>query len=234
MKKKFSILGASVSTLEGYNPSGFSIFYEGENCVKSGVKEITDTWWGKVIDFFDGELLVNNSWSGSRVTRFPNKHNTFPAACSEERTNGLHIYNNIKPNIIIVHMGTNDWAYGVEVDVDDTSTRNSIPEEEIFSIAYDLMIKRVMANYPDSEIWCCNLNITDISSKAGFSFPPMFGGKHIEEYNNVIEKVASGNKCILIDLYNSHISVDTIDGFHPNRAGMDTLAKMIIHEIMSR
>lgn len=29
---------------------------------------MNDTWWGKVIEFFGGELLVNNSWSGSCVT----------------------------------------------------------------------------------------------------------------------------------------------------------------------
>ena len=69
--KQFSILGDSISTLDGYNPKGYNVFYIGDNCVKSGVREMADTWWDKVIGFFGGELLVNNSWSGSRVTKLP-------------------------------------------------------------------------------------------------------------------------------------------------------------------
>ncbi len=67
--KQFSILGDSISTLAGYNPKGYKVFYADENCEKSGVKEMQDTWWGKVIDFFGGELLVNNSWSCNKTSQ---------------------------------------------------------------------------------------------------------------------------------------------------------------------
>lgn len=50
---------------------------------------MNDTWWGKVIDFFGGELLVNNSWSGSPVTG--SSATLFPSGCSDERTSHLHI-----------------------------------------------------------------------------------------------------------------------------------------------
>lgn len=69
--KQFSILGDSISTLEGFNPCGYKIFYDADNGRKFDVKEMNDTWWGKVINYFGGELLVNNSWSGSRVTKLP-------------------------------------------------------------------------------------------------------------------------------------------------------------------
>ena len=62
-KKQFSVLGDSISTLAGFNPKGYNVFYDGENRERANVKEMQDTWWGKVIDFFGGELLVNNSWS---------------------------------------------------------------------------------------------------------------------------------------------------------------------------
>ena len=99
--KEFSVLGDSISTLEGYNPRGYNVFYTGENCVKSGVMQMEDTWWDKVIGFFGGELLVNNSWSGSRVTKLPSSTTLFPSGCSDERTSALHI-NDVKPDVIIV------------------------------------------------------------------------------------------------------------------------------------
>ena len=69
--KTFSILGDSISTLEGYNPEKFPVFYY-TRCydVQAGVKTIMDTWWGKVINYFEGRFLVNNSWAKSRVTPF--------------------------------------------------------------------------------------------------------------------------------------------------------------------
>ena len=113
--KQFSILGDSISALAGYNPKGYKVFYDSENCERSAVKEMQDTWWGKVIDFFGGELLINNSWSGSRVTKSPNNDSLFPSGCSEKRTGSLHI-NSIKPDVVIVYLGTNDWAFGAELD----------------------------------------------------------------------------------------------------------------------
>ena len=63
--------------------------------------QMEDTWWDKVIGFFGGELLVNNSWSGSRVTKLPSSTTLFPSGCSDERTSALHI-NDVKPDVIIV------------------------------------------------------------------------------------------------------------------------------------
>ena len=38
-------IGDSISTLEGYNPKGYKIFYNGDNCTKSGILHASDTWW---------------------------------------------------------------------------------------------------------------------------------------------------------------------------------------------
>ena len=35
--KKISILGDSISTLEGYNPRNYKVFYAGDTCKRSGV-----------------------------------------------------------------------------------------------------------------------------------------------------------------------------------------------------
>lgn len=236
--KQFSILGDSISTLIGYNPKGYNVFYDSENCERSGVKEMQDTWWGKVIDFFGGELLVNNSWSGSRVTRLPNNEKLFPSGCSDERTGKLHI-NNVKPNVIMVYLGTNDWANGIPTleywenseDYENWLGTMLLPNEECFDIAYDQMLTKLRANYPNAEIWCCTLNTTFMSSNPSFKFPYKYGGTHIEEYNQIIKDTADMNNCKIIDLYSYHIPYDSIDGSHPNADGMNTLATLMIREI---
>ncbi len=227
--KQFSILGDSISTLAGYNPKGYKVFFDESNGEKANIHDMNDTWWGKVIDFFGGELLVNNSWSGSRVTRLPNSEKLFPSGCSDERTEGLHI-DNTKPDVIIIYLGTNDWAKGAEKHCVDYILTEDFHCQS-FDFAYSMLITKLESNYPDSEIWCCTLNTTFMSSNPSFKFPYTYGGTHIEEYNQIIKDTANMHKCKVIDLYDYHIPYDSIDGSHPNADGMNTLATLMIREI---
>lgn len=227
--KQFSILGDSISTLDGFNPKGYKIFYTDDNCVKSGVAAAKDTWWDKVIGFFGGELLVNNSWSGSRVTKLKDKDQLFPSGCSDERTAALHI-NDVKPDVILVYLGTNDWAFGSK-----TGNETRVLDEdnnELFDEAYDNMLKKIMTNYPKSEVWCCTLCETYISKRPDFKFPHQYAGIHIEEYNEIIRDVVRRNDCRLIDLYDYKVAYDSIDGSHPTNAGMNTIATMVIRSMV--
>ncbi len=227
--KQFSVLGDSISTLAGYNPRGYAVFYDGETCEKSSVKEMKDTWWGKVIDFFGGELLVNNSWSGSRVTQLPfQEERLFPSGCSEERTNNLHV-GTLKPDVIIVYLGTNDWANNVPL-INLECVR--LPAETCtFEDAYNYMLFKLRNNYPNAEIWCCTLCETFMSNRPDFRFSYKYAGTHIEAYNDIIRKSVSRNRCKLLDLYSYKIPYDSVDGTHPNFDGMNTLATMMIREI---
>lgn len=239
-KKQISILGDSISTLDGYNPLGHNLFFKGEVCEKSGVKNMSDTWWGQVIELLGAELLVNNSWSGSRVSKLPGSQSLFPSGCSDERTGNLHMYD-VKPDVIIVYLGTNDWGYGVppepkrmgffdehkKIHVDGFAA----PDESVFSFAYDTMLKKLRKNYPDAEICCCTLNTTYMSENPGFVFPVAHGGTHIDVYNNIIRSAANRFKCKLIDLAGYHKAYDSIDGSHPNAEGMKTLASMMLREL---
>lgn len=227
--KQFSILGDSISTLEGFNPKDYNVFYADDNCVKSGVVEAEDTWWDKVIGFFGGELLVNNSWSGSRVTKLRGNEQLFPSGCSDERTSALHI-NDVKPDVILVYLGTNDWAFGASTGKGARVRRNNY--SEFFDFAYDGMLKKLKKNYPESEIWCCTLCETYISKRPDFQFPHEYAGTHIEEYNQIIRKVVRRRKCKLIDLYSCGTAYDSIDGTHPTSDGMNTIATMIIRSML--
>lgn len=234
--KKFSVLGDSISTLEGCHPQGYKVFFKDEICKRTGVVKETDTWWGKVIRFFGGELLVNNSWSGSRVTMVPENFELFPSACSNERTGFLH-WDEEVPDVILVYLGTNDWGFGALLSRRDKrkKTRPQIANYsryQEFDYAYDNMLKKLRRNYPSAEIWCCTLGVTEMSSNPYFEFPYEYCGMNIEAYNGVIRKKAKKHKCNIIDLYAENQPYDTIDGTHPNKDGMNTLAKMIASSML--
>lgn len=227
--KQFSVLGDSISTLDGYNPLGYNLFYFGENCFRSSVREMKDTWWGKVIDFFGGELLVNNSWSGSRVTRLPSSDSLFPSGCSDERTGSLHI-RSVIPDVIIVYLGTNDWAYGADKK-SNTIVLDHTFHCQSFDFAYSTMLSKIKSNYPNAEIWCCTLCATFMSSDPSFHFPYKYNGNYINKYNQIIETVANQQNCKIIDLFSYSVPYDSIDGSHPNVNGMNTLATLMIRSI---
>lgn len=224
--KQFSILGDSISTLAGYNPKGYKVFFDESNGEKASIHDMNDTWWGKVIEFFGGELLVNNSWSGSRVTG--SSTTLFPSGCSNERTSCLHI-NGVKPDVIIIYLGFNDWANGVVLD--GTHFLEESLDYSYFACAYNKMLENVTSNYPNAEIWCCTLNTTYMSANQRFNFPYMHSGIHIEEYNREIKQAANNYNCKIADLYKYNTPYDTIDGSHPNADGMNTLATLAIKEM---
>ena len=77
-----SVLGDSVSTLEGFNPENCKVFYEGKTAEHAQIFSPGDTWWGRLIEAIPGgRLLVNYSWSGSRVTKLPFSPVLYPSAC---------------------------------------------------------------------------------------------------------------------------------------------------------
>lgn len=189
---------------------------------------MADTWWDKVIGFFGGELLVNNSWSGSRVTKLPGRNGLLPSACSDERTSSLHI-NSVMPDVIVVYLGTNDWAFGANAGNDTRLLGED--DNELFDLAYNNMLNKLKTNYPHSEIWCCTLSETFMSKNPDFTFPHKYSGMHIEEYNEIIRKISFRNKCKLIDLYRCKMPYDSIDGTHPTSVGMSTIATAVIREM---
>lgn len=224
--KLFSILGDSVSTLDGYSYPTDSAFYSGMNKFRSDVFAPEDTWWGKVISDLGGRLLINNSFSGSTVTVRPGC--VFPSyACSDERTSGLGDFQR-KPDVIMVFMGVNDWGHGARVAQNEDESEEDF---SVFTTAYRSMLTKLKKNYPDAEIWCLTLPTGKIDSNEGFAFPYTFRGHHIEEYCNVIRACAEEQACRLADVYRNGEPYETFDGFHPSVIGMEQIAKTLIEGI---
>ena len=223
--KNFSILGDSVCTLEGFNPRGSRVFYDEARREKSGVWEMADTWWGKVIDFFGGQLLVNDSVAGSRVSRAGDGADAYPSGCSERRTGNLHM-DDVHPDVILVWMGWNDWAFGVRPEPEGEETG-----DRCFSLAYGRMLSLLRKHYPEAEIWCCTMPKSYMASEPGIPFPEAYGGVNIREYNHHIINEAMAAGCCVADMFSQEIPFDSLDGSHPTAGGMDTLAMLMIRQM---
>lgn len=223
--KKFSILGDSISTLKGAVPKSYKVFYKNDKSKKSGVFTVDDTWWGTVINSLGGELLVNNSWSGSWVAKMPIISSLFPSACSDKRAKGLHKGDEM-PDVVIVYMGNNDWEHGVNPN--NAGTENDVKS---FEGAYEIMLGKIKTAYPNAEIWCCTICTSFMSANPSYPFKYYYGGWHCEDFNKVIRKLANANDCRLIDLYSFNTPYDSIDGEHPTRSGMKTIASMVLQSV---
>lgn len=225
-KKKISILGDSISTLEGYSAPEDAVFYQGLRKLESDIFFPEDTWWGQVSEALGGEVLVNNSFSGSLVCKHPRFD--YPSyGCSDERTSALGREGEA-PDVILVFMGTNDWGAGMKTTPVIPAHRGDLA---VFSVAYDAMLKKLRRNYPAAEIICFTPSVSRCSRMEDFSFPYRICGRHLEDYCAVIRDVAAENGCLLVDLYDPAEPYDTIDGFHPSAEGMKTLSTRAIRQL---
>ncbi len=224
--KLFSILGDSVSTLDGHSKPEGSSYYEGSKKQEASIFAPADTWWGQIIDYLGGDLLVNNSISGSMVCK--HRMCEIPSyGCSNERTSALS-ENGKDPDVIIVYLGTNDWGFGMKPTPNRKEYENDL---DIFSVAYDLMLSKLQKNYPKAEIWCLTLCASGFKNSRPVEFNFYPGGYHMNDYCKEIRQSAKRHGCILIDLYEAVEPFDTVDGYHPNKKGMESILVGIIKEL---
>ncbi len=195
-----SFLGDSITTFEGYIPEGFIQYYP-----QGDVTKVEQTWWYQLTTKLNYNLLVNDSYSGTLVT----SGNNYGA--SEERIK-LLATNEHDPDIIIIHMGTNDFTHGISA--------------KAFETAYRSMIDLIIKYYPNAIIYICNHPYNG------------YGEDFIsirETYNEILAAIAQDYNFTLLDL----ASIITIDnwrinmyaGAHPNALGMKTMANFIYEEI---
>ncbi len=221
--KYFSFLGDSITTYDGKIPVSFPAFYTSVGFKYTGISSYHDTWWGQVLSYFEAKLLVNNSWSGSYVSR-PPETEIESYGCSDSRCSGLSA-GGILPDHIIIYMGTNDRGYGFRLEDGGSE------DMSVIANAYSLMLKKLKKNYPQAEIWCCTLTEPYCSRDPFYKAPTTYNGITNDAYNRVISNVVHASGCHLIDLAKKCERVDTIDGLHPNIDGMTSIADAVI-EVM--
>lgn len=238
-----SILGDSISTFDGCNPAGFAVYYQGERCAQTGVRSPRDTWWSQVIDHLGGQLLANSSFSGSLV-----EGAGFPAGSSWERIDAL-ARGGVQPDDVIVFMGINDYGWGgaaaqaagrgnavpATVDLDDVKpcTASVAAPDAVarFEAAYDLLLTRVRAAYPEARVWCCTLCPGRVAGSPAPTFAFNLRGAPFDEYNDAIRASVREHSCNLVDLRAFGVDYEALDGTHPTARGMRQLAHLICRAI---
>ena len=200
---RWSILGDSISTFQGYTPPG-GVYYAPSSGPVTGVNAVEDTWWMKVIRARGGRLLVNNSWSGSTVTE---SANLGAASLSRIRKLGP---DGVSPDVVMIFTGLNDVGRYVPL--------------AFFRADYGVMLRRIMDLYPTARVLCGTM-------VTGYIERPLFPrlthwGKRVEEYNQAIRAAAAEAGAVLADLAALGESYASMDGIHPSGAGMEQLAEM--------
>lgn len=207
-----SIMGDSISTFEGYNPAGYSVFYDEYNAKRNGMKSVYDTWWAKVNQFLHAYICVNNSFSGSKVSGYE-----FPSASCNQRTSLLHI-NEYFPDLILIYIGFNDFGSGIKITTDLSE------DMSCFFESYCNMLKKIKNNYPKSRIICGTLMQGFVKNDASWSFPHKLSGVSIYEYNAAIKISAKLSGVDWADLAALNINYETLDGTHPTKDGHNSIA----------
>lgn len=205
-KRIISILGDSVSTFEGMTPPD-AVFYGTWNAEETGVITQEDTWWMQVIRALDASLGVNHSLAGSLVTG-----RTAVSGTSERRIRSLG--ENGDPDMILVAMGANDWGFRV------------LPEE--FREEYRRMLLQLKRCYPQADIRCATLP-EGILPEESWSFFDVDGCISRRVYSDIIRTAANEAEVGVVALDGTEYP--SIDGVHPNKDGMDVLARAWIRSL---
>jgi lysophospholipase L1-like esterase len=234
---KLSILGDSISTFDGYIPTDYNIFYPGSGEIST----VEKTWWWQVLNATGMELNANASSSNTNITGDSLDTSGSAPGCSTKRMIDLTPGDDgPAPDILIVFMGTNDFLRSVELG---SFTAPSPQDEGVvtnFCDAYELMLQKLAALYPDAEIYFCTLLETsagDVDDNPQAYPSTNKNGNTIGDFNAEIATIASAYNYPVIDVHNCGITYETLsqytsDGTHPNAEGARLIAEYITNALL--
>lgn len=230
--KKVSIIGDSISSLDMYIPGEYKAFYPYKD-----VWEITDTWWNMVFEATGMKLLKNCSWSTSKVTGDSTSLTNAYVASSYKRIVDLSS-KGVKPDIIIVYIGTNDFGKGAPLGEWIYDRYELVDKSYVYNFdeAYALMLKKIKSTYPQAEVFCCTLMPMGAYGVLPYTYINK-NGVSLEEYNYAIRNIARIYGYKVFDLYSCGFATDNFDKYmadgkaHPNKAGMKIIRSKILKEL---
>ncbi len=224
-KSDISFLGDSITTMSNYSNGSAADTTNStiaKNVVWYGsgryeVLSVYDTWWYQGLTSTGLKLLVNNSWSGDKLSE--NKSNPENSGKGLERCVQLHDDTGsnagTNPDIITVFFGTND---------------EGIPLAD-FKPLYTQMLDKIKNKYPDADIFVLTLLQRSESATQQAK---------VASFNDAIKEIASAKGAFVVDIaeesgitrYN-YIEY-TLDGTHPNKAGMDLITNCFIDALYEK
>ena len=224
----FSILGDSISSYYGVSTDGDTYhssmtgspsFYKSPNDTGSDLKSVNDTYWMLAANELNLEICVPNGSAASRVTdTIPDLPGYEDVVTGISRANALHRdgASSMTPDIIFVYMGTNDVGSNVSLD--------------LFTPAYKELLETIKENYPNAKIFVATL----LPMKHNSNIVPM---ANLEAYNNEIKRIAGLLGASVVDfasesgITSDNFMQNTVEGLHPNKQGMESLAECLIRAI---
>jgi lysophospholipase L1-like esterase len=201
----FSILGDSISTFEGYIPKGYDCFFP-----RSGysVVSVDQTWWRLFEKRSGFTLLLNDSYSGSRISKTGIEHPHSSAFVATERLSILP-----PSDFLIIFGGTNDWGQPMR--------QASL---KCFRDSYALLIQLLLAKKEIHDLYFCTpLVRTDIPS---IDKKNQKGWSERQLHDVIREETAKAKdgRVHLVDLASIPLAPgDLEDGLHPTVKGMELI-----------
>ena len=209
-----AVLGDSISTFSGFNHGGYALYYPHDP-----IKDVSQMWWFQAAAA-RGLTVVNNcSWSGSTVSGDANKQNG-SAGCNWRRITDLAV-NGQAPAVILIMLGTNDFNFGYSIA--DHKVGQTGASSWTFSGAYDIMLTRMKAVFPNSRIVCLSLPMLWGANGANINDR----GDSVQKFNAKIAEITAAHGIQMIDIYSVFTGGDSIDGIHPNLKGMTEIAAKV-------
>ena len=181
--KNAMIFGDSYSTFKGYVPEGYALYYTGD--AGTDLKSVEETWWKKLVNETDINLVLNDSWSGSTVCYTGRQSPEYGYRSSFVNRMHLMIKDNFfKKNeidTVFIFGATNDsWL--------DTTPKGELQldnfkEEDLYSTlpAIGYMLKTLKEEIPDGNIiYIINTGLQENISEAVKAASEHFGTQYIE------------------------------------------------------
>lgn len=200
----------------------------------------------RTINALGAELLVNNSDSGSYIR--DSKSNGRPGGYLERAVN-LHDNTGedagTEPDMVFVYLGTNDFgkyynSFGDTSKIDFDNLEEKCEADyypETVAEAYAIMLYKIAREYEGVEIYCLNvLDSTLWKSKS----------EYLPEFNGKIAEIAEHFGATVVDIYSesgiknddsfedyipSYDGDDTKNTLHPNAAGFELIANVVLREV---
>lgn len=185
-KKRVSVIGDSISTFKGWVPAGYSTHYPATD---GSLTLVNETYWYRLIynHMKSATLDMNIAFSGSTVTKTTAENYAARYGSASNAWYGKDFVTRFiecggcgRPDIILIHGGTNDWAHNADplypgsplsksattpsdavlnsiyavADAAKTRTEvNALPDGS-FCEAYVKLLCQIRERYPSCKVVC--------------------------------------------------------------------------------
>lgn len=231
--KKLSVMGDSISTFTGQQPSDYNIFYP-----ESGeITLVEQTWWHQVLTKTGMTLCTNASSSNTNMTGNSLAMDGSAPGCSTRRVVDLRGADGSVPDVIIIYMGINDFSRSRTPGTFQAPGIRTEGEISVFSEAYEIMIQKIKVLYPNAAVYCCTLppRCCFVEGDSGLAVNEI--GVQVTAYNDQIRAIAQAYGVHVIDLFHlsginwANLDLFLSDGIHPNVAGATLIANCVTNAL---